>query len=110
MKFPYHIAPGLGQLTPGSFVVPFNSIAGAEPKPVKYIPRIGELLPASFGVPFNPILDVLNSPNALKPVRGAGGCGCNGAGLSGLDLSLSASNPLFLIAGAALVWYFVNKG
>jgi len=101
-----HPAPGLGNLIPGSFVVPQNPIDGGE---IRYIPRIGELLPAAFTIPQNPLMDVLSSPNPLKPQR-AGGCGCEGglsglSGLGGLDLSLGL-NPFTLIAGAALVYYF----
>lgn len=54
----FHPAPGLGDLMPGSYVVPNNPFhpASLNPSPVGRVPSIGELLPAKFPIPFNPIV------------------------------------------------------
>ena len=79
----HHPAPGLGELIPGSFVVPSNPIIAPS-----YIPHIGELLPASFPVPQNPLIAAISSPpgygipNSMKGL----GCGCStgcGSGMCG---------------------------
>jgi hypothetical protein len=79
----HHPAPGLGELIPGSFVVPSNPIITPS-----YIPHIGELLPASFPVPQNPLIAAISSPpgygipNSMKGL----GCGCStgcGSGMCG---------------------------
>lgn len=83
-----HPAPGLGELIPGSFVVPSNPIV--QPS---YIPHIGELLPASFPVPQNPLIAALDSPPGygLPNSMGRLGCGCStggcGSGMCGDGLS-----------------------
>lgn len=78
----HHPAPGLGELIPGSFVVPSNPIV-----PSSYIPHIGELLPASFPVPQNPLIAAISSPPGYGLPNQAGlGCGCStgcGSGMCG---------------------------
>ena len=77
-----HPAPGLGELIPGSFVVPSNPIV-----PRSYIPRVGELLPASFPVPQNPLIAAMQSPPGYGMPNSRGiGCGCSpgcGSGMCG---------------------------
>lgn len=111
----YHPAPGLGDLLPGFIEVPQNPISGGVQRPISRVPTIGELIAGSQRLPQNPLMAALASGNPMKPAN-LNGCGCDGAvsgdglnGLNGLDLSLNASNPLFLLAGAALVWYLVKK-
>ncbi len=71
-----HPAPGLGELIPGSFVVPSNPIV--QPS---YIPHIGELLPASFPVPQNPLIAAITSPPGYGlPNQPGLGCGCQPGG------------------------------
>jgi hypothetical protein len=93
----FHPAPGLGDLMPGWFAVPQNSVTNRGPGgPVTYTPTIGDILPGSFVVPQNPIKDYTkgqvkligqSNPSAPgmingKPVTGMGdcGCGCGGGG------------------------------
>lgn len=73
----YHPAAGLGDLLPGSFVVPQNPIEAGQ---VKYIPKIGDILPARFAVPQNPLIAALR-----KGVSGLGGCCCGGEGSKGAN-------------------------
>jgi hypothetical protein len=79
-----HPAPGMGELLPGSFVVPSNPILGA-----RYIPHLGELLPASFAVPQNPLIAAMTTPAGTGMPNGTGGsmgCGCSagcGSGMCG---------------------------
>lgn len=71
-----HPAPGLGELIPGSFVVPSNPIVSPS-----YIPHIGELLPASFPIPQNPLIAAITSPPGYGlPNQPGLGCGCAPAG------------------------------
>lgn len=107
----YHMAPGLGDLIPGWFVVPQNPIQAAAQGGVKYIPKMGELIGASFVVPQNPLKRALGLPEAPPSMlqrgstwveemyakaksavglsgMGCGGCGCGGScggcGMSGI--------------------------
>lgn len=111
-NFPYHPAPGLGELLPGFFVVPQNPITAAR-QGVGYIPRMGELLPASFTVPQNPIVK-----NFHSNMGGLGGCptgNCGGftgalAGPVGMgELDMSDFNPsnwtmnTWMIAGGVAI-------
>ena len=86
---PFHPAPGLGDLLPGSFVVPQNpirpdstalvpSVQAANGGQVAYRPRMGDLLPGSFVVPQNPIIRTLAT-------GGMSGIGCPGCGGSAYD-------------------------
>ena len=134
MHLPFHPAPGLGDLLPGSFVVPQNPIldAGTALVPsvqaaaggrVVRVPHIGELLPARFDVPQNPLRDALLSASVVKTqsTKGMGCVGCM-AGLDGLggmgDLSSSItsitswfSKPLFTIAGFNVMpWHVALAG
>lgn len=78
-----HPAPGLGDLLPGSYVVPQNPLQG-----ITYVPRIGEILPGAYVVPQNPIKDYMagrlnligREPGAKGTVNGISGvgCGCGG--------------------------------
>lgn len=87
---PFHPAPGLGDLMPGSFVVPSNpirndgtplvpSVQAAQGGQVAYRPKIGDLLPGSFPVPQNPIVRNLSGGMAGL---GCGDCGGNAYGRS----------------------------
>ena len=76
---PFHPAPGLGDLLPGSFVVPQNPVRGdgtplvpsvqaTAPGMVVRVPSLADLLQASFTLPQNP----------LRPGMSGLGCGCGG--------------------------------
>lgn len=74
----YHPAPGiLGELMPGSFVVPQNPIWDNKSRAldpmgfvgVRYIPSIGEILPSRFTVPRNPLVAQIRD--------GLAGCCCS---------------------------------
>jgi hypothetical protein len=122
----------LGELIPGSFVVPSNPIV-----PSSYIPHIGELLPASFPVPQNPLIAAITSPPGYGlPNQPGLGCGCApgcGSGMCGGAQGMGAlgsdcgciggmcgcgmgqfSDPasLLMMAGAALllVWMMMPGG
>lgn len=84
MRFHNHIAPGIGQLMPGMFVLPQNPL-----RPVMGRPRIGEIIAARFPVPQNPIIDALGKgvgmaqtgPGAAwRRAHGLQGLGCGGGG------------------------------
>lgn len=130
----HHPAPGLGELVPGSFVVPSNPIIAPS-----YIPHIGELLPASFPVPQNPLIAAISSPpgygipNSMqglgcgcstgcgsgmcgdRGMSGLGGdCGCIGGmcgcGMGGLGLFEDPMSMLLLAGGALLLWMVLAPG
>jgi hypothetical protein len=109
----FHPAPGLGDLTPGFFVVPSNPIRNDSTVLVPSVqasaggrivrkPHIGEFVAASFVVPSNPIRRNL-ATGMMGLGGGMGGCGgmgcgcgtpdCGGGygynpyGLQGLDLT-----------------------
>lgn len=72
MRINRQLAPGLGDLLPGSFVVPQNPLM-----PTRYIPKIGDLLPSRFAVPANPLISAIRG--GLSGLSGcSGGCGCGG--------------------------------
>lgn len=62
---PFQLAPGLGELLPGNFVLPQNPL---HPMAGVRVPHVGELLPAKFSQPENPLLRAVRE---VKP-----GCGC----------------------------------
>jgi len=101
MNFNYNLAPGLGDLLPGSFNVPQNPIMDAsspivpsmqatDPNKVGYRPRIGELLAGTFVVPQNPIMRNL-----------ATGMGCLSCGMSGLG-DTAAAEPSFMTSSTII--------
>lgn len=74
----YHPAPGtLGELMPGSFVVPQNPIYDNKSRAldpmgfvgVRYIPSMGEILPSRFTVPRNALVSQIR--------EGLAGCCCS---------------------------------
>ena len=85
---PYHVAPGLGDLAPGWFVVPQNPIQGdgtplvpslqaTAPGRVIRMAGLADLVAASFVVPQNPLVSTLQ--NSMSRVgMGGMGCGCGG--------------------------------
>jgi hypothetical protein len=89
-----HLAPGLGELLPGWFVLPQNPIAAARQGRV---PHIGELLPASFTVPENPIIRALT----VGHHGGCGACSCGG-GLGQLG-NIPVLPTVALLAGGLLL-------
>lgn len=117
-----HPAPGLGELIPGSFVVPQNPIMAAS-----YIPHIGELLPASFVIPQNPLIAAMLTPAGTgmpNNTRGltygsglsglGGGCGCRGGmcgcGMSGLGLFEDPMTLALLAGGVLMVLWGMAPG
>ena len=88
MQINRQLAPGLGDILPGNFVVPQNPITS--PIAGAYVPHIGELMPGKFVVPQNPLLVALSG----KTMPGVG-CGCGSGpgddGLGALDLSSFSS-------------------
>jgi hypothetical protein len=88
MQINRQLAPGLGDILPGNFVVPQNPITS--PIAGAYVPHIGELMPGKFVVPQNPLLTALSG----KTMPGVG-CGCGSGpgddGLGALDLSSFSS-------------------
>lgn len=117
----YHPAPGLGELIPGSYVVPQNPIVAAS-----YIPHMGELLPATFVVPQNPLIAALATPAGTgmpnntrgmaygSGMSGLGGCGCRGGmcgcGMSGLGLFEDPMTLALLAGGLILAMWMVTPG
>lgn len=78
----FHPAPGLGDLSPGWFVVPQNPLRGDSTVLVPSVqasaggrvvrkPHIGEFVAASFVVPQNPV-----ARNLMTGMNGLG-CGCS---------------------------------
>lgn len=74
----HHVAPGLGDLLPGWFVVPQNPIA--QPHELKRVESIGEFLPARLLTPYNPLLHSLASVGRAPGERGGGKVGIMGLG------------------------------
>lgn len=70
-----HLAPGLGDLLGGWFVVPQNPITGGG-RP-GYVPSLGDLMPGSYPVPQNPLMRGLAAVGAGGSGTGLG-CGCGG--------------------------------
>jgi hypothetical protein len=90
-----HPAPGLGDLMPGWFSVPQNSVTDG----VTYTPGIGDILATDgYSVPQNPILDYMKGqvtligqqkgpgpgmlngqPVSMSAGTSGAGCGCGGA-------------------------------
>jgi hypothetical protein len=84
MHLSMHPAPGLGELVPGSFVVPQNPLVpGAFTGEVSYIPRAVERLPGRWTMQSNPLYKALNG--GINGVSvGTGGCDdCTGMGCGG---------------------------
>jgi hypothetical protein len=119
----HHPAPGLGELVPGSFVVPSNPVVSRS-----YIPHIGDLLPGSFVVPQNPLIAAVSSPPGYgmpnsRPLgvqghRGMGelgafsDLGCTG-GMCGGGMGLfedPTSLALLIGAGVVVMWMLSAPG
>lgn len=105
MQIHQHLAPGLGELMPGWFVVPQNPMDG----PTSYVRGIGDILKTGgFAVPQNPVIDrasgVINPIGSQpgrtamvnnKPVGVSGlgcgapagdcGCGCSDHGMGDIS-------------------------
>jgi hypothetical protein len=128
MHFPFHPAPGLGDLLPGFFVVPQNpildagtplvpSVQATAPNQVLKVHHIGELMPGMWTVPQNPLIQAL----ATVGTSGASGLGCMGCGMAGLgqtsttdiltgdSLGLGMPNWVYLAAGV-LAWVIFMPG
>lgn len=130
-----HVAPGLGDLIGGWFVVPQNPVGGGR---AGYVPSLGELMPGSYPMPQNPLMRGLSAVGAggsgtgmgcgcgggdapshdHGPAKSACGCGCNGQvspwsafrglsgmGFLGLDDTTGDGISPIWLAGGALLAY-----
>lgn len=96
MNFPFHPAPGLGDLAPGWFALPQNpltmqdstvlvpTMSATAPGTWVKTPNLGDLVAGSFVVPENPVaLNLVAGLAGLGRMRGLG-CGCqSGFGCDG---------------------------
>ena len=108
---PFHPAPGLGDMMPGWWTVPQNTVTARQG--ITKVPGIGEIIDGYYVVPQNPIKDFvtnnvkplatgpgpagLNAPpsSGVSGLGCGGGCGCGGmcGGHGGLgDITTDLSN------------------
>lgn len=132
----FHPAPGLGDLMPGSFVVPQNpiqndgtplvpSVQAQNGGRISYRPKIGDLLPGAFPVPQNPIIrNLAGGMGGLGCGAGCGGgydgAGFHSSGLQGIDMNgitdwlqapqIAGVSGWMLVAGAVAAYMLFAPG
>jgi hypothetical protein len=114
----FHPAPGLGDLIPGSFVVPQNPVTAG----IQRVATIGEILPGFYPVPQNPLAGA-NTKNFGR-MPGDCGCGCAGAGTCRSSAGMGALSDYipeipesvagipvtYLLGGALLAYFILSRG
>lgn len=103
-RMPFHPAPGIAALMPGTWTLPQNPIRGG----IRYQPSLGEMMPAYFVVPQNPLLE--RYMHGLSGCRGMGRCGPCGCRGCDVGLGVAEGGPLPGVSSLEQWWEAVKQG